>query len=168
MSGEVGSKTYKAVLYFARQNNYPIGTKYHLYDYHFKLWCKGKTQEEIANATMTPKEKKRMAKLAADTSKKSKKSDNTIDKDDIQSIVARVIAKGGNSRVIASTSTSVNVSTKKQERLEKAKEKERDIINKKNDDLLRAEWKKANMRALAKTLECVDRLPNAKSAGNGL
>ena len=162
-----GMKTYMMILQLARANKSLIGSKYYLHDRYFKLWCSGKTSEEIVKATMSLKEKKRMEKLDSKVNKKVKLGGTikqSMTKEEIQIIIDKVNNKEtkNNSRVIASVSTQT-VPFK-----ENKKMSERNLSNKEKDELLKEAWRKTKLKVLANSLKFEDRLSHIKSVGNGL
>ena len=83
-------KVYLRVLQSARVNGKQIGPQYHMHDKHFRKWCEGKTEEEIREAIMTPKERKlreKEAKAQAKASEKAAKKKTKKISDKVQKVV---------------------------------------------------------------------------------
>jgi hypothetical protein len=172
-----GMKTYHIILMSVRLSGGLVGTKYHLYDKHFKEWCKGKSFEE----TLTPAARIKLEKQKARAEKQSLKNrrgedemdgaiKRNLSKEEIQELVNRIEKETASSNVVLSgaskTVTSLDVAVRSTKT--KGKVTATATAQEEKDKLLREKIRQMEQKKLAESLQCEDRLFNVKSVGNGL
>lgn len=169
-----GMKTYNNIVMSMRIAGIPIGPQYYRFDRQFKQWCKGKSIEEVMSPAEKSKFEKQKAREARQNTKRSnsKGMDGTIkrnlSKEEIQELVERVKKETASSGVVMSgevkSTTSLDAAVKKN----KTKGKTVESAQEERDKALREKVKQLEMKKLADSLKCDDRLGHIKSVGNGL